>query len=339
MAKGILLFAVWFLAMSLSANAADRLADIPRLKAFAAVTGEVVRIGDLVENAGSAADVAIFRSPDIGGTGSISAAKVLEAVGQQGLLIVDAAGIDRIEVRRESRVISVREIEQRIARALSGQPGLSDPDKLTVTFDREARPIYVEPGVKAEPEVTRAIYDPRSSRFDVTLNVPGSAAARSMPLRFIGIIREIVDVPMLNRAINRGEIIKAADVVIERKARADVPLDAIVVPGTITGLAARQALRPGVSLRRTDVVRPEIVKRDELVTITYEVPGILLTSRGKAMEGGAEGDVINVINTQSRRVVQGAISGPGRVTIAAAIPAAVVNTASVLPDNTADSGE
>src|SRR5690348_17840295 len=41
----------------------------PTLKAEATVIGDVVRIGDLVENAGEAADVAIFRAPDIGQTG------------------------------------------------------------------------------------------------------------------------------------------------------------------------------------------------------------------------------------------------------------------------------
>ena len=179
--------------------------------------------------------------------------------------------------------------------------------------------------------MARAAYDPRSSRFDVTLNLPGSAAARSMPLRFTGIIRETVDVPMLNRAIARGEVIKESDVSNERKARADMPPDAVAAPGTIVGLAARQALRAGVPIRRTELVRPEIVKRDENVTIVYEVPGILLTSRGKAMEGGADGDVINVVNIQSKRTVQGTVTGPGRVTIAPATPINIVNTAAVTP--------
>ena len=52
-----------------------------------------------------------------------------------------------------------------------------------------------------------------------------------------------------------------------------------------------------------------------LVTIIYEVPGVVLTIRGKAAEGGAEGDVINVLNEQSKRTFQGVIVGPGRVAI------------------------
>jgi flagella basal body P-ring formation protein FlgA len=53
--------------------------DHPRLKAQAVVTGDVVRVGDLVEHAGIIATVPIFRAPDLGMTGSVPAAAVVEA--------------------------------------------------------------------------------------------------------------------------------------------------------------------------------------------------------------------------------------------------------------------
>ena len=41
----------------------------------------------------------------------------------------------------------------------------------------------------------------------------------------------------------------------------------------------------------------------------------MLTLRGQAQEAGALGDTISVLNPQTKRVVQGVISGPGRVTV------------------------
>ena len=41
--------------------------------------GEIVRIGDLVENAGAAADVPMFRAPDLGQTGAVPVARVADA--------------------------------------------------------------------------------------------------------------------------------------------------------------------------------------------------------------------------------------------------------------------
>ena len=43
----------------------------------------------------------------------------------------------------------------------------------------------------------------------------------------------------------------------------------------------------------------------------------MLTLRGQAQEAGALGDTIGVLNVQSKRVVQGVVDGPGRVTVSA----------------------
>jgi flagella basal body P-ring formation protein FlgA len=47
--------------------------------------------------------------------------------------------------------------------------------------------------------------------------------------------------------------------------------------------------------------------------------------RGKATEGGAEGDVISVLNEQSKRTVQGVVVGPGRVVVSTGSPRLAAN--------------
>ena len=76
-------------------------------------------------------------------------------------------------------------------------------------------------------------------------------------------------------------------------------------------------MRPGELFRQTDLIKPEVVARNDNVTITYEVPSITLSMRGKALEAGAQGDLINVLNVQSKRPVQGKIAGPGHVIVIA----------------------
>jgi len=80
-------------------------------------------------------------------------------------------------------------------------------------------------------------------------------------------------------------------------------------------MAARQPLRAGQNLRRGDLMKPELVGRNEPVTLIFQAPGISLTVRGTAMEPGTEGDVINIVNTQSKRQIQGVVTGPGQVTV------------------------
>jgi flagella basal body P-ring formation protein FlgA len=83
----------------------------------------------------------------------------------------------------------------------------------------------------------------------------------------------------------------------------------------VAGLAVRRAMRSGEIVRSADLTKPELVQRNEPVMLIFEVPGIVLTVRGKALESGAQGELVSVLNTQSKRTVQGVVSGPGRVTV------------------------
>ena len=56
----------------------------------------------------------------------------------------------------------------------------------------------------------------------------------------------------------------------------------------------------------------------------------MLTVRGKALEAGAVGDVVGVLNIQSNRPIQATVIGPGRVSIAAPGPLVV---SSATPDS------
>ncbi len=96
-------------------------------------------------------------------------------------------------------------------------------------------------------------------------------------------------------------------------------------------MAARQGLRAGQPLRRADLMKPELVGRNEPVTLIFQAPGISLTVRGTAIEPGTEGDIINVMNTQSKRQVQGVVTGPGQVTVSVGRSRITANLAPTIP--------
>ncbi len=285
----------------------------PTLKAEATVTGDIVRIGDLIDNAGAMADVAIFRAPDLGQTGSVPAAQVIEALRRHDLADIDTRGIAEVVVIRKSRTLTRKDIEARILRALAGQHGHADSRNLTVMLDNDMRPLQVEPNAGAELVVARLAHDPRNGRFDVTFELPGSTAARRLPLRFTGSLSETFETAVLVRAVAQGEVLKPSDLALERRPKSEFTAQTLTTLEQAVGQASRRALRAGLVLRQGDLMKPELVQRHETVTIVYEVPGIVLTVRGKAMDPGAMGDVINVLNIQSKRTIQATVTGPGRV--------------------------
>jgi flagella basal body P-ring formation protein FlgA len=296
----------------------------PLLKSEALITGSIVRVGDLVEHAGIIANVPIFRAPDLGSTGVVPADAVVEAVRAHALIGLDTGGVSEVVVTRASRMIPVADIATCVARALSVRFNLGNTKDITVNFEREPRMIYVEPNATGEPHVTRISFDPRSGRFDAILEIPTSAASRGT-LRLSGRAAATVEVVTVSHAIERGALLKDADVLVERRPRTEIGRDAITDRAQAVGLAARTALRPGIPLRSADLTKPELIQRNETVTLIYQVPGITLTVRGKAAEGGTEGDVISVLNEQSKRTVQGVIVGPGRVVISTGSPRLAAN--------------
>jgi flagella basal body P-ring formation protein FlgA len=90
-------------------------------------------------------------------------------------------------------------------------------------------------------------------------------------------------------------------------------------------------VRQGQALRRHDLMKAELIHRDDIITLVYEVPGILLTTQGKALEAGAQGDVISVLNVQSKRTVQGIVLSSNRVVIKAALARTTSQTTATAP--------
>jgi flagellar basal body P-ring formation protein FlgA len=302
-----------FLLVALSGTAAAQ-SDHPALRERVTVDSDLVRIGDLVENAGAVADVPIFRAPDLGTTGAVSTDQIVEAIGPHQLVDIDTRGLAEVIVTRASRAIGPHEIEASIAQTLSQQYALGDPKNISLTFDLPVHTLEVEPSATGDLQVRALAYDPRSGRFDVTLDLQSSQVLHRQPARYTGLAIETVAAVTVDRTVERGEVLQASDLTILRRPKAQAG-DLADMQGAV-GQAARHQLRPGQPIYLTDLAKPDIVQRNDTVTLVYEAPGLTLTLRGQAQGAGALGDTIDVLNTQTKRVIQGVITGPGRVNVA-----------------------
>lgn len=288
---------------------------IPSLKDSSTVEGEFVRLGDLIENAGDKSNTPIFRAPELGTTGTIQVYRIIEAARANGVSVFDTRGISEVLITRASRTISVSDIERAVAETASKQTGIGDANNIAVVFDSGVRPMNVEPNASATPRLVQFNYDPRSQRFDASLDVTGSATSRRKATRISGYIYETVEVPTLIRAFTRSEIVRDEDIQMERRAKAELTPDTILKTTAIVGHAARRDLRAGQPIRVSELMKPELVGRGDTVTLSFESTGVRLVVRAKAMESGTEGDTIQVLNPQSKRTVQATVEGPGRVVV------------------------
>ena len=317
-----LLLAAALLAASAAAALAQSSEDViatPALRASVTVSSDVVRIGDILDNAGTAALIAIYRAPDLGTTGSLPTEKVLATLQAHQVIGVDTKDIKTISVTRLSRPLPAREIELQVGRALEHRSGLGDAANISLTFDRDVRDIQLEASNTGTLQPASTRYDPRSGRFDISFEISNEAGATATTLRFTGTAIETVEAAVLTRDVERSEVLKSSDVIAQRRPRAEVGSDA-AARRLAVGMQMRKQLRAGQALRVSDLAKADLVQRDDNVILIYESTGLYLTIRGKAMEGGTEGDVVNVLNLQSKRTVSGVVIGRGQVAITVATP-------------------
>lgn len=314
-----LLAAAALLAFTSGALAQDRSEIIasPALRANVTVTSDIVRIGDVIDNAGPAARIAIYRAPEPGTTGTLPAAQVIDALRAHNVIGVDTRNLRQISVTRQARSFEASDIEQAVARALERRNGLGDAGNIGLTFDRAPADIRLDATHSGALHPVAVRYDARTNRFDVTFEIANESGLAPVKLRFSGTAIETLETAVLARSLERNETLKASDVMVERRPKAEVGADGLTRDRAV-GMQARRQLRAGQVLKGADVSKPDLVQRDQGVTLIYETAGIHLTVLGKALDNGTEGDVVNVMNLQSKRTVSGVVVGRGRVAIVVA---------------------
>lgn len=324
------------LALALPAQAADDGIAAPTLRANVTVTADVVRVGDLIDNAGSAALIAVYRSPDLGTTGALPVAQVLSVLRAKQVIGVMTGDITEVQVTRLARTLASKDLETAVASALERRFGLGDAANLTVTFDRGIADMRLDASNTGALQPIATRYDARSGRFDIAFEINNDHNPAPTKLRFTGTAIETVEVAVLTRDIDRADLLKSSDVALERRPKAEVTGEPASRDRTI-GMQLRRPMRSGTPIRVADIVKPDFVTRDQSVTVIYQVPGIYLTTRGKAIESGAEGDTVSVLNLQTKRTLTGIVTGRGQVTVqgasqSAPMPAAVEQTSSLKRD-------
>lgn len=99
----------------------------------------------------------------------------------------------------------------------------------------------------------------------------------------------------------------------------DLTLVSAELPGALSdpdqaiGLEARVAIYPGKPIRAGDLGPPTLVERNQLVTLVFVSGELAISTEGRALASGSEGEEIRVMNLGSRNTVMGRIGPDGAV--------------------------
>jgi flagella basal body P-ring formation protein FlgA len=122
-----------------------------------------------------------------------------------------------------------------------------------------------------------------------------------------------VEVLTYARNLMTGEIVQPQDLVWSKVAfaPADAPSDAEYV----IGLAAKRPLRAGAPVTVRDLGAAQVIKAGETITVTFAAEGIQLSLEGRAMSAAGVGELINVQNPASKKIIQAVVTAPGQAVV------------------------
>lgn len=294
-----------------------RAESIAVLKPIVIVASEIVTLGDLFHDAGLHSETAVFRSPDLGESGMVDAHAVTLAAARVGLTDVDIVGIQEVEVRREARMITSKDISVVLQQEIARRLNITNWEDIAMRFSDA---IWSIPADALSPEpvsiVSLSLSTPLTSqgglsRFEVLLSI--DQGNRQQKHRLRGTALPMSEVTVLTRPIARGEVIRRGDLEVQRVPQSRAERMEPAFPDVLIGFEARRAMRPGVPISANDVQPPTLIARNDRVVIELRTGRLSISADGRAMEAGAEGDTISVINTHSKRVIDARVIGRGRV--------------------------
>ena len=296
-----------FILPALAALLATTAQAAPVLKSEVTINRPIVTVGDMFEDAGLFAEKALFRAPAPGTTGLVSLEAVRAAALQVGLTEYDQDNVISVRVERPAAIVDAAAItaliEAELARRGQVQPGV----EVVARFDAE--PHFKAEAVSVPATLGTLSYQPGAAMFTARVKVEGM----DMPVDVSGRLDFVVEVPHLAVTRQAGEILVADDIVMKPVALGFVEQTGIGSFDDLVGKQLKRNAREGMMLRATDVTEPLTVRRNTKVTVLLKTGTMTLTVIGQAMTDASAGQPVQVMNTVSRKILNGVATASGAV--------------------------
>jgi flagella basal body P-ring formation protein FlgA len=291
------------------------------LRPHAAVHGDTVRLADIFDDAGPAGDTAVLRAPAPGKRYALDAAWLAEAARVHGIAWRPHHRYERVVIERIGRSFSAEDIHAALRAALEREGAPADTQ---IEFAGRAPDIAVAIDAPATLEIQSIGYDRNNHRFSALI-LAGAGHSAAARVSVSGRLVATRSVPVLRRALQPGEIVRRDDVELVQRRVDQLRRDALLEPERVIGQSPRRALRAGEALREGDLRAPLLVPRHGVVTIVLRAGNMTLTAQGKALDEGARGETIRVLNLQSKKTLEAAVIGPDLVAVTAPLRTALAN--------------
>ncbi len=135
---------------------------------------------------------------------------------------------------------------------------------------------------------------------------PSQSAGADQDMPMISVM-PVPQKPATVKAANNlrtGTVLHASDLIVEGEN--DTALDLFV------GMELKRAIYKGAKLRASDVGPPTAVERNAIVTLEFVRGPLKMTTEGRALDAGAVGETVRIMNLNSKTILTAVIIGPNK---------------------------
>lgn len=284
---------------------------VPVLKPSVLVDTKVVTVGDMFNNAGVHAETPLFRSPAPGTVGAVPLTSIHLAAQRAGFANYDTAGLSQVRVERAGVKVDAGYINQLVNEELMARELLLEGETAQVRLNAALNTIFADSASDNPVMVLDFEVGPNTRTFAARLALAG----HNQPLQLNGRIDIMVEAPFLTQTKGKGEILQLSDIEMRPASEQLVRSQGVLHIEELVGKSLTRALRGGSPLRIADVTEPDLISRNELVTLYFQKGALTLTVKAKAMQSAALNEPVTVLNLMSNKPIQGIVTGAGAVTI------------------------
>ncbi len=285
-------------------------AQAASLRAATMLHAPVISLSDLFDDAGANADRVLGTAPGPGGSIVVEAPQLGAIARQFGVDWQPSSPAERTVLERAGRLLPRGDVLKAAKAALVAAGASSECEVELPGFTPPMVPAEASPQALA----TELDYDAGSGRFSAVLSVTGEGM-EPINLRVAGQVEDTIELPVAVARLPVGTVVRADDVRLARVPLAMVHSEVLHAASDAVGLQVRHPVVAGQPFAVADVMRPTLVQRGSEVQMQLQSPGLSVLAQGVAMESGATGERIRVLNPSSRAVVEAEVIGPGRVRV------------------------
>lgn len=283
-------------------------ASAATLRPFSQVEGATVRLSDLWD--GVETDRALGPAPAPGARIVVEAPQLQAIARQFGVDWRPASSADRALVERPGKPLAREDALDALRTALRGAGVSREAEVELPGFNAPMVPA----GAPVHPTVSQLDYDAVTGRFTGLVQVVVEGVP-PVSARVSGRVVEMVEVAVPVRRMPPGTVLTASDLRLQRIRTAQAMGEVVRLPQQAAGLALKQTAVPGQPIPVSDLVRPLVVAKGAQVRMRLDAGPVALTANGVAVEGGAMGERIRILNPSSRAVVEAEVVGPDQVRV------------------------